>query len=687
MIVIKNVDEFVGILKNETNVFVMFSASWCGPCKETKPLFKRVSDEYPNISFVYFDCEKNKEMEKLAEEGEIEGYPTFISFFNGKERKTRGGSMDEDEMKIFLNESFHKNVKRMNVMKKTPSTPPQPFDYQQIVIRDLEQWNRSRIKNSGYIEMPTGSGKTFTAAKFLHDNFLNKGKNVLWMAESQVLLDQAKEAFVEKIGFPEDDIGTIRGPIWDPKLLTFGMVQSMRLDRRFHRLAMSRDRPDIVIFDEFHRSGSPQTSRMVEYANNTQGRAMPFLGLSATPFRTDQWETYRLIHGLYPEVISVVGMEELINKRYLATPVLKRVIVDCEPPRRIMVTQAEKDYFYRMKRRKIPESLKNKIGEQDEYNAKIVATYKNERDGCSTLAFCCNIAHAERLAIRFRSQGVPSASITQHTNDSEVSQITDDFLKGKIKVLTSVEKLTTGYDVPNCDTIFLCRPTQSRILFRQMIGRGMRGKHTGGKDKCFIYDFVNVFANFHDLSATANKMNIVPENEIILSKKTKDAESYSMTIALAELFRELSYKYPVEEMSPEELEQLFKEILIEEIEIFIPFWDDYSKKMRTMVVPKESKMKFQEAIELFRGKVDPESSEIEKTILARKTYRELAMGEEGDNEDDWPVNRPTDEDGFCAFLANLGGKEFSFPYILTEKLLQSEDFHEVIKIFPKILKS
>ena len=69
-------------LDENSKVIIMFSASWCGPCKTFKPKFQNISLENPDIVFAYCDVE---ETNALATELEIQSVPTVVSFFDGIE--------------------------------------------------------------------------------------------------------------------------------------------------------------------------------------------------------------------------------------------------------------------------------------------------------------------------------------------------------------------------------------------------------------------------------------------------------------------------------------------------------------------------------------------------------------------------------------------------------------------------
>ena len=107
----------------------------------------------------------------------------------------------------------------------------------------------------------------------------------------------------------------------------------------------------------------------------------------------------------------------------------------------------------------------------------------------STLAFAVNIDHAEKLAQAFRDGGIDAAVITSKTGLHERRDILAAFTRREIPVLVNCGILTEGTDVPSIDCLLMARPTRSRILYQQMLGRGMR--LYPGKTLCYVLDFVD----------------------------------------------------------------------------------------------------------------------------------------------------------------------------------------------------
>ena len=106
----------------------------------------------------------------------------------------------------------------------------------------------------------------------------------------------------------------------------------------------------------------------------------------------------------------------------------------------------------------------------------------------STLVFCVDLAHLSALTAEFRRHGIDARSVTGDTTTVERSERLDAFRNGEYPVLLNCGVFTEGTDIPNIDCVLLARPTRSRNLLVQMIGRGMR--LYPGKMNCHVIDMV-----------------------------------------------------------------------------------------------------------------------------------------------------------------------------------------------------
>lgn len=118
----------------------------------------------------------------------------------------------------------------------------------------------------------------------------------------------------------------------------------------------------------------------------------------------------------------------------------------------------------------------------------------------SLLVFCVNVEHMQNLSHLFRENGINAQYVSGETKSSARDKIVADFKNGDIPVLFNCGVFTEGTDIPNIDSIFLLRPTKSKPLLIQMIGRGLR--LSTNKEKLLVLDFVDSKSVGLSLSST-----------------------------------------------------------------------------------------------------------------------------------------------------------------------------------------
>jgi superfamily II DNA or RNA helicase len=142
-----------------------------------------------------------------------------------------------------------------------------------------------------------------------------------------------------------------------------------------------------------------------------------------------------------------------------------------------------------------------------ERNLLVLESYKKYvQDRNSTLIFATGVDHARAIYQLLKSEGINVGYVDGNTDKDERKVIIEQFKKMKIKVLVNVLALTTGFDAVAVDTLMLLRPTKSRILFEQILGRGLRLSPETNKTDCLVIDIQDV-TRHHDLmnlSATFN---------------------------------------------------------------------------------------------------------------------------------------------------------------------------------------
>jgi DNA repair protein RadD len=211
------------------------------------------------------------------------------------------------------------------------------------------------------------------------------------------------------------------------------------------------------------------------------------IGLTASP--------YRLGHGyitdkpaIFDALIQPTSIEELIYKGYLSTLRSK-----------LTTTKLEVDGVHKRGGEYIEAELQAAVDTTDK-NRKVAAEIvRLGAERRSWLVFCAGVAHAQHIATALQAQGITTECVTGETPSAERDRILTDFKQGRIRALTSVGVLTTGFDAPGIDLVAMLRPTMSPGLYVQMAGRGLR--IAPGKTDCLVLDFAGVVEQHGPITA------------------------------------------------------------------------------------------------------------------------------------------------------------------------------------------
>jgi superfamily II DNA or RNA helicase len=118
------------------------------------------------------------------------------------------------------------------------------------------------------------------------------------------------------------------------------------------------------------------------------------------------------------------------------------------------------------------------------------------REGRRILFFACNVKHSRFITSLLTYFGIKAAHVDGTTAKHRREHVIEAFRNGDIQVLCNYGVLTTGFDAPNTDEVFISRPTNSVVLYSQMIGRGLRGTTIGGTERCRISDVKDNISGF-----------------------------------------------------------------------------------------------------------------------------------------------------------------------------------------------
>jgi len=412
---------------------------------------------------------------------------------------------------------------------------------------------------SGLLVIPTGGGKTFTAVEWLLKNWINNDKKVLWIAHRHELLDQAFGTFKKNcyanllpdrknIRYrvisgqhdrpvhiqPEDDL-----LIASKDSLTYGLNYLME-----NWISPNSMQKLFFVIDEAHHA-SAKTYRKLMDALKEKISRLKILGLTATPFRTSEREK-GLLKKLFPnDIIYKTDLRTLISRGILAEPVFKEEATQWKASENI----SDKD-IENINKFDLPENIKTLIAGQKERNNRIVDHYFENRDKYKQLlVFALNIDHAIALNALFNEKGktcgIKSEFVVSNIQEpvhrislsKENKEKLAKFRKDEIHVLVNVNIISEGTDLPNVQTVFLTRPTISRILMTQMIGRALRGRKAGGTDQAYIVSFIDEWQNDKIAWVNPEKLYI---SDTDFSDKTPDAEKRLIRLISIEKIEEFA---------------------------------------------------------------------------------------------------------------------------------------------------
>lgn len=122
-------------------------------------------------------------------------------------------------------------------------------------------------------------------------------------------------------------------------------------------------------------------------------------------------------------------------------------------------------------------------------NQLIVDTYLEYVKNKSTVVFCTSVEHASQVAKLFKDNGIAAESISGSTKPVKRKRILKDYENKSISVLCACDLLNEGWDSPHTEVLFMARPTMSKTIYLQQLGRGMRT--CKGKEFLMVFDFVD----------------------------------------------------------------------------------------------------------------------------------------------------------------------------------------------------
>ena len=360
------------------------------------------------------------------------------------------------------------------------------------------------------VVQPTGTGKT---VEFAYYCIKNRGRTLI-LVNSEELIHQAIDTF-KKID-PNVSIGRFIGKERD--LDSQIIIASVQTLKNINNLMLIDRNFTNIIYDEAHHATS-RTSTRILYAFgmcelDTAGhenvmfiepdfnKNRKLIGFTATPERSDEIP----IGNIFAERIDTPNLEWFIEEGYLCD--LKFISIDTgidmSDVRSYMGDLSESQ----MAKKLIESGYINEL-------SRVINEYFY--DCKSILLYVPNVATARMASQLINEAGIPSDYVVGSERDRR-NHVIDRFKSGDIRVLANCLVLKEGFDAPNTDAIILCRPTKSKLLLKQIIGRGTRNSPN------------KVICKIGDLGVRRRQNDIITASGVFDDLELSPLEQKTMTI-------------------------------------------------------------------------------------------------------------------------------------------------------------
>lgn len=402
------------------------------------------------------------------------------------------------------------------------------FDKPDITFKSLKEYQSNifhecidfieNVPNSRCIlQMPTGSGKTRTSMQIVCELMNNKGKDVLWLANTQELCDQALHSFIEVWQFLRKREGRVVNHqnnnkeikvITNIPTLHIATIQSFNnldINPVLDKMSLNTKNLELIIVDEAHISIAPTYKNSIK---NLMKNGSKLIGLTATPGRTmhenniDNNENQQLSDFYHNKIFKIKCSENQSVIEYLRDKsILSNARFKSIEGSFIDFKFSEKDLKKIEISKKIPTDIINILTNDSHRTSVIINQLLKLIDSKKKILFFgTSLAHSKIICSLLLAKDVKCEHIDGDSGKYR-RKIINDFKNNNIQVLCNYGILSTGFDDPKIDVVFMARPTNSIVLYSQIIGRGLRGPAIGGTDTCEVF---TVFDNITNLPTNEN---------------------------------------------------------------------------------------------------------------------------------------------------------------------------------------
>lgn len=372
----------------------------------------------------------------------------------------------EDDIKHFFGNDTSKFIdKGLTIDRKV-----ELYEHQTINLEEIQKRRKEGIK-AFLIVLPTAAGKSRIVEEdikvFAKDKAAFKG---LILVPGVNILADWEERISNSLADLKENI----------EIKTYAYVAR-------HFTEINPNHYDYIVVDEAHHAVAPVLKRVIQYFN-----ADFTVGLTATDQRPDK-KKLETIFGAYETSLS---LKEAMEKEVVAHANVYRIETNIDLSK---VRFNGKDYINADLEKRIRVTSRNEliVSVLEEY---FVSGAAGELQG---IIFCVNVAHANEMAKLLNDVNITAVSYTGQTKNS--ASVMEKFKQKKIRFLCACNMISEGWDYPELGILVMARPTLSKVLYLQQIGRGLR--RTDTKKNVIVIDVVDEYGamvkacNMHSIFA------------------------------------------------------------------------------------------------------------------------------------------------------------------------------------------
>lgn len=418
------------------------------------------------------------------------------------------------------------------------------LDYQFIIRQKILSYiNSDNDETKMLVRMPTGTGKTKTAMHTIINQYVFQQKKkglVVWIAHTKELLDQAYDTFCNVWGhIGSGSVKTYK--MWDKFNVNindiedgflFVGIQKLTAIKKSNKSLLDKitERSIIIVVDEAHRAGAAETKKAISELMAYSGSSKSLLGLTATPGRTGETDN-ELFRKMFDNKIIDIDTS-ILNQLNLSKTEADNTVPEAD----IIKYFQSKGILAKIKRtpltygeltsseisalkvhmtsngyKDITENFLKTIAINKRRNTVIVNKLIDLNNGhIPTIVFACSVEHGKMLSAVLTIQGIKNGHIFGDMDPVERRNIIARFKNEEddLNILINYEVLTTGFDATNIRCVFITRPTNSVVLYSQMLGRGLRGPQMGGNEFCELIDIEDNLEKYTNESQAFNFFNV-----------------------------------------------------------------------------------------------------------------------------------------------------------------------------------